>query len=1354
MKKLRLLGLLTLLGVVLTSCGFKNSKEDIVWSKWHDNGDGTHSRHSLKDITIQETDVHHFVLQKTSIEPTDVTPGKALYSCQECGAKEDRVVPPTGNYVFDQKVASPEYLYEKCSEHSSIYYMSSKEGAYGNPDYLFEVSDIGDEYTEVDVAYSDGSQYINTGVKNTTEYVTETNYLSNRNRVPSEYAEVEYIKADANQWINTLYVLKSDVFKVDFKVSLDLNDINRLTLFGSSNANTHSYTLCIWHNDDYGEGIFKHWVGDGGELMPITYQNGVNEATYEVNNGVVSARVNGTSYSSSYPGQAYNDGQFYIFGENYGNDCKERANGYTLYSFKLTEGGKEARNFIPVIRLSDNKPGLYDTVTRAFFTNQGTGEFKYGNIISYENSQRLPSGYTELSYIESDGSQYIDTNVNGNNGNLKIEVTYESSTTNHSDCKPVFIARNDSSSGIAFWTDGHAQFGTPSKTIEGFDAVGKHTVSLGKDGLFYDGNVMNFVPGNQFDSANLILLKEINDGRSYVGKLYSCKVWDNDILIRNLVPAKSSSGVVGMYDLATKEFFENSGTGTFEKGEEIIVNGKVPKEFNELDYIESSGTQYIDTGIVATSHIRIKVTFQYLSVVQEEADIIAADIGSAHPIIGSINGKFRFCPGGDNHIYYETMDTERHSVDMSINSLTFDDKALGNGEAFELSQNYYMFAASDEGGVNFFSSSRIYSCQLYSDDLLVRDFVPALRKSDQCVGMYDLVTKTFFENSGIGEFKKGNVVEHTSQSNSLYTQVEYIKFNGTQFIDTKIKEEATWVFDLKWDTQSGERELIGYSGSESDYFGIQANGNYGIYTPTDVAAGTRDNVIYSYEDGHATIIVNGNIAYNATQDLEPPQSFGIGGLISLTNGDFIFKNYGLTLYSLDCYVSNNLIASFKPCINNQTTKAGLYETLSDEFFEDRFGGSFEVGSLIGDIGNQIAQETEDLSSIEAVALPESYHQLAYINVSGFHTLSTGLIGSMNIDLVAKFKNSHAIQTFGYSVDKPVFAISDNGKYYTSESRVGQKDKISIDVGETEPGKLTAKLNDVAIFENGYDIPGEDDMKLFSTGGIGGVYGKIYSLKITQLGQLKMDLVPAKNIYTNEIGFYDLVSESFLLSSNNIAFTGGNDMALSSIDMTNINMFISRYSNERILQKTDISDFKIYNSKNELIKNFVPVLRNEDGKLGFYEIIEKKFYESPIGNEFSYNIKVGHIFGEEKTLVNPTHFSNGEKECVCKICGRHVHEKIDRTAFKVTFQVPTFVRTIKIFSEVDPSKYEESLVGYTRNIATYNYSKNNAMIYFEVMLTEDTEIVVKSSNGKVVHIDGNKYRVENILGDCTVTIGKK
>ena len=35
------------------------------------------------------------------------------------------------------------------------------------------------------------------------------------------------------------------------------------------------------------------------------------------------------------------------------------------------------REFIPSLRVSDNKPGLYDTVNNEFYVNQGTGEFLY-----------------------------------------------------------------------------------------------------------------------------------------------------------------------------------------------------------------------------------------------------------------------------------------------------------------------------------------------------------------------------------------------------------------------------------------------------------------------------------------------------------------------------------------------------------------------------------------------------------------------------------------------------------------------------------------------------------------------------------------------------------------------------------------------------------------------------------------------------------------------------------------------------------------------------------------------------------------------------------------------------------------
>ena len=45
-----------------------------------------------------------------------------------------------------------------------------------------------------------------------------------------------------------------------------------------------------------------------------------------------------------------------------------------LYDFKVYDNDTLVRNFIPCIRKSDNKPGLYDLANNEFYTNQGTGD--------------------------------------------------------------------------------------------------------------------------------------------------------------------------------------------------------------------------------------------------------------------------------------------------------------------------------------------------------------------------------------------------------------------------------------------------------------------------------------------------------------------------------------------------------------------------------------------------------------------------------------------------------------------------------------------------------------------------------------------------------------------------------------------------------------------------------------------------------------------------------------------------------------------------------------------------------------------------------------------------------------------
>ena len=218
--------------------------------------------------------------------------------------------------------------------------------------------------------------------------------------------------------------------------------------------------------------------------------------------------------------------------------------------------------------------------------------------------------------------------------------------------------------------------------------------------------------------------------------------------------------------------------------------------------------------------------------------------------------------------------------------------------------------------------------------------------------------------------------------------------------------------------------------------------------------------------------------------------------------------------------------------------------------------------------------------------------------------------------------------------------------------------------------------------------------------------------------------------------------------------GGSDFVLPTND-NHINLFISRSSNESITRQEQITNCKIYNLDNSIYREFVPVVRNSDGKPGFFEIKEQKFYTNEYGNELKFGNKVGHHFDKGVTQKEPTHTEDGLIVYTCSICGRKVYEKADRLAYKVTFVVPDYVATIRIFQEIDPSKYQEGLVGYTRNINTYNYSKVSAMIRFEVITTEEVELVVTSTNGEIQELDGtNLYRVINIVHDCVITIVKK
>ena len=54
---------------------------------------------------------------------------------------------------------------------------------------------------------------------------------------------------------------------------------------------------------------------------------------------------------------------------------------------------------------------------------------------------------------------------------------------------------------------------------------------------------------------------------------------------------------------------------------------------------------------------------------------------------------------------------------------------------------------------------KIYYCQIFTYNTVVRNFIPCYRESDNKPGLYDLVNNEFYTNQGTGDFDKGNDID-------------------------------------------------------------------------------------------------------------------------------------------------------------------------------------------------------------------------------------------------------------------------------------------------------------------------------------------------------------------------------------------------------------------------------------------------------------------------------------------------------------------------------------------------------------------------------------------------------------------
>ncbi|MBQ5795022.1 MAG: hypothetical protein IIW14_03410 [Kiritimatiellae bacterium] len=187
----------------------------------------------------------------------------------------------------------------------------------------------------------------------------------------------------------------------------------------------------------------------------------------------------------------------------------------------------------------------------------------------------------------------------------------------------------------------------------------------------------------------------------------------------------------------------------------------------EVEYLESTGTQWIDTSIVPTLYTKSEVVAKFTTVSGPQiCGAYWSGVNNAFDICGVANNSWflRALTSGSPNPSGWTADTNTHTFvsdaqtnTMSVDGVSVTRSAISIGTPVSI----YLFARHERStgvAVTYPCQVKIYSVRFYDSNVLVRDFIPVRFTNElgQSEGaMYDRVSGTLFRNRGTGAFVIG-----------------------------------------------------------------------------------------------------------------------------------------------------------------------------------------------------------------------------------------------------------------------------------------------------------------------------------------------------------------------------------------------------------------------------------------------------------------------------------------------------------------------------------------------------------------------------------------------------------------------
>ena len=550
-------------------------------------------------------------------------------------------------------------------------------------------------------------------------------------KLPAGYRQVDYIESTGTQYVDTGFSAPLG-FSVDCDIEMTSIANNYNMILGSHDTASPYYRnlLAVTNGGQWELGAYdvfyfgsasvgKRYVVDActisGNMRCI-----VNGEAQDVDAG---SNINPERSSRT----------IYLFGMNYTAGlypAKMRLYGLKLYS----DANKEVvvRDYIPC-KTAENVAGLYDMVEGKFYGNAGTGAFLYGPPV------KLPHGYRRVTHIQSSGTQYINSGVIGKSG---VEVYARWAFTNVSGS---FAVMGSVANGVriypanitnGLWGYGYSAYVEINHKLTANTAYSIYSkMYAGEQKFVVDGvTVATGTNSGSYNTGLSMFVFALNSAGSPISasssRLYSMKIIESGTLVRDFVPCVTDAGEVGLYDDLNGVFYGNAGTGVFAAGDRYYDEDEITK----LEYVESTGAQFVKTDVFPNQNTRVEMMAQITSTASENQWLF----GSRTPVYGvyyyagSIGCGFNSSYYNNAYAGYSGL----LDIDYGKSGLTCNGKSY-TFSASDFSSNVEMvlFARNDAGTIGTHASAQVYYCRVYAGAVIVRDYQPAT--SDGAVGLWD-----------------------------------------------------------------------------------------------------------------------------------------------------------------------------------------------------------------------------------------------------------------------------------------------------------------------------------------------------------------------------------------------------------------------------------------------------------------------------------------------------------------------------------------------------------------------------------------------------------------------------------------